>query len=606
MKETKSGYVNFVFTASAYPNGTMYNAATAPKKYTTGRVYTSLFVRHWDFYIEEWKNSLFSGILKQSNGEWLLDSVEFVNLLENTGLESPIPPFGGTDNYDTNGVKLAFIAKDPKVNQATTTVSYVYIVDLKGGVPPIPINLPSSSYHLNGASTSPSWSPDGTKLAYLQMAEDGYESDRNRIFIYADGKISSLVPNWDRSPSKVSWSLDGDYLYLTAEEYGRVKLFILPSNPNKIKGDPTPILERSGSVTDFFPLGKSENILITSTSIISPTFFSIFDANTKTESIIFDPKASFSTGSATLKRSQIEDIWVTRDDGVKIHSWVVKPSFYKEGEKYPLAFLIHGGPQGAWLDSWSTRWNPAVFAEQGYIVIAVNPTGSTGYGQKFTDAIQNNWGGTPYNDLVLTFDFVLKTYNDIDAKRAVALGASYGGYMVNWIQGNPLGRKFKALVCHDGVFSTNAQYGSEELWFPIHDFGGSFIKHPENYAKWSPSNLVKNWSTPELIIHNELDYRLPISEGLAAFNILQEKGVPSKFLTFPDENHWVLNPENSLLWHSEVIGWINKWVGLDDKNVKETRDISGQLEERKVVDATVHHAKAMKGDAVVGSMRWTM
>lgn len=598
--------MNFVFTASAYPNGTMYNAATAPKKYTTGRVYTSLFVRHWDSYIEEWRNSLFSGTLKQSNDRWLLDSVEFVSLLAKTGLESPIPPFGGTDNYDTNGDKLAFIAKDPNINQATNTVSYVYIVDLKGDTPPKPINLPSSSYHLNGASTSPSWSPGGTKLAYLQMAEDGYESDRNKILIYDNGEIFSLVPNWDRSPSKISWSLDGNYLYLAAEEHGQTKLFILPSDPKKIKGDPTPILERRGSVTDFFPLGNSDDILVTSTSIISPTFYSIFEVSAKTESIIFDPKTGFSTGSAVLNNSQIEDIWVTRKDGVKIHSWVVKPSFYKKGEKYPLALLIHGGPQGAWLDSWSTRWNPAVFAEQGYIVVAPNPTGSTGYGQNFTDAIQNNWGGAPYDDLVLTYDYILKTYSDIDAQRAVALGASYGGYMINWIQGNPLGRKFKALVCHDGVFTTNAQYGTEELWFPIHDFGGSFIKHPENYAKWSPSKLVKNWSTPELVIHNELDYRLPISEGLAAFNILQEKGVPSKFLTFPDENHWVLNPENSLLWHSEVIGWINKWVGLDNNNVKEARDISGQLEERKVVGAGVHHARSMKGEAVVGNMRWTM
>lgn len=597
--------MNFVYTASAYPNGTMYNSATAPKKYTTGRVYTSLFVRHWDSYIEDWRNSLFSGSLVQKDGAWELSSSKFVSLLANTKLESPIPPFGGTDNYDTNGDQLAFVAKDPQTNQAINTVTYVYVVDLKGGAAPKPINLPSRSYKLNGASTSPSWSPDGKKLAYLQMPENGYESDRNQVFIYADGEITSLVPKWDRSPSKVSWSADGKYLYLAAEEFGRVKLFVLPSDPSKVKGNPTPVGGKEGSVTEYAPLGKSDNLLVSSTSLVSPTYYSIVDISANTERVIFDPKAGRNSGSATLKRSQIEDIWVPRKDHVKIHAWVVKPSFYKEGEKYPLAYFIHGGPQGSWGDSWSTRWNPAVFAEQGYIVVAPNPTGSTGYGEIFTDAIQNNWGGTPYNDLVLTFEYALKKYKEIDANRAVALGASYGGYMINWIQGNPLGRKFKALVCHDGVFSTNAQYGSEELWFPIHDFGGSFITHPENYAKWSPSNNVKNWATPELVIHNEKDYRLPISEGLAAFNVLQEKGVPSKFLTFPDENHWVLNPENSLLWHTEVIGWINQWAGVEGKGVKEARDITEQMEKMEVVEERLVHARAVKREAVMENAKWT-
>ncbi|RPB20124.1 hypothetical protein L211DRAFT_574032 [Terfezia boudieri ATCC MYA-4762] len=604
LKKVKDGAVTFVFTALAYPNGTMYNAATAPKKYTSGRVYTSLFVRHWDTYIEQWRNALFSGSLTKKDGTWIISSTKFVNLLANTKLESPIPPFGGTDNYDTNGEQLAFVAKDPNSNQATNTVSYVYISDLKGGVPK-PINLLSHSYILNGASTSPAWSFDGKKLAYLQMPENGYESDRNHIFVYDGKKIISLVPDWDRSPSKVSWSPDGKYLYLTAEEFGRVKIFVLPSDPSKIKGNPTPIGGKQGSVTDYFPLGTTDNLLVSSTSIISPTYYSVVDVSANSENIIFDPKAGHSSGSATLIRSQIEEIWAPRSDSTKIHAWVVKPSFYKEGEKYPLAFLIHGGPQSSWADSWSTRWNPAVFAEQGYIVVTPNPTGSTGYGEKFTDVIQNNWGGAPYQDLILTYEYALEKYKDIDANRAVALGASYGGYMINWIQGNPFGRKFKALVCHDGVFSTNAQYGSEELWFPIHDFGGSFITHPQNYAKWSPSNLVKNWATPQLIIHNELDYRLPISEGLAAFNILQEKGVPSKFLTFPDENHWVLNPENSLLWHSEVLGWINKWAGISG-NVREVRDISEQTERKEIVEERAQYARAMKREAVLGSSRWNM
>jgi len=229
-----------------------------------------------------------------------------------------------------------------------------------------------------------------------------------------------------------------------------------------------------------------------------------------------------------------------------------------------LAYFIHGGPQGAWTDSWSTRWNPAIFAEQGYVVVAVNPTGSTGYGQKFVDAIQGEWGGKPYEDLAAGIDYLMKNegYNYIDFDHMVALGASYGGYMVNWIQGMPLGRKFKALVCHDGVYSTLNQYSSEELWFPHHDFEGNIWENREGYEKWDPAQKshLDNWATPQMIIHNAKDFRLPISEGIAAFNVLQVKGIPSKFLTFPDENHWVLNPANSLMWHTEIFKWIQQWA----------------------------------------------
>ena len=242
---------------------------------------------------------------------------------------------------------------------------------------------------------------------------------------------------------------------------------------------------------------------------------------------------------------------------------MVKPSFFKPGKKYPLAYLIHGGPQGAWNDQWSTRWNPAVFAEQGYIVITPNPTGSTGYGQEFTDAIRENWGGAPYEDLVRGFEYIESELGHfVDTTRAVALGASYGGYMMNWIQGHDLGRKFKALVCHDGVFSMTSQVASDEQYFPVHDLGGPIWKNQAGFDKWDPSRFTHNWSTPQLIIHNELDYRLTIAEGLAAFNVLQMRGVDSRFLSFPDENHWVLGHENSLVWHTVVIDWINMYVGL--------------------------------------------
>lgn len=216
------------------------------------------------------------------------------------------------------------------------------------------------------------------------------------------------------------------------------------------------------------------------------------------------------------------------------------------------------------MNSWSTRWHPAIFAEQGYVVVAPNPTGSTGYGQRLTDAIKDQWGGLPYEDLVLGFDWIGQNLKYVDNERAVALGASYGGYMMNWIQGHPLGRRFKALVTHDGVFSMTGQLASEEQYFGIHEFGGKFQKAPASWARWDPSRYTKEWKTPHLVIHSDKDYRLTVSEGLSAFNILQQNGVESRYLTFPDENHWVLKPENSLLWHAVVIDWINKFVGLPD------------------------------------------
>jgi len=270
-----------------------------------------------------------------------------------------------------------------------------------------------------------------------------------------------------------------------------------------------------------------------------------------------------------LSPSQVSSLWWKGAADHDVHAWMVKPSFFNPGHKYPLAYLIHGGPQGAWGDQWSTRWNPAVFAEQGYVVVCPNPTGSTGYGQKFTDDICCEWGGKPYEDLVKGFEYIKSKLEYVDTDRAVALGASYGGYMMNWIQGHDLGRKFKALVCHDGVFSMTAQTASDEQYFPVHDLGGPIWERQEMYDKWDPARFTENWTTPQLVIHNELDYRLTIAEGLAAFNVLQMRGVESMFLSFPDENHWVLKHENSLVWHRVVINWCNKFVDLPPLSDKE-------------------------------------
>jgi len=417
------------------------------------------------------------------------------------------------------------------------------------------------------------FSPEGRAVAFLKMKRNGYESDKNRIILIPDiSKTSAAIEvlksqdgagQWDRSPSGVAWSNDGKTLYLVAENEGNNLLYKIdiPATPADINKLPESITS-TGSISDVQPLGtRSSSLFLTSTNLVDNSLYSTIDP-TNPSTLKHISSNSRNGTFFGLSPSQVSDIWFQGAGEYKVHAWVVKPSNFDTSKRYPLAYLIHGGPQGAWTDSWSTRWNPAIFAEQGYVVITPNPTGSTGYGQAFTDAINDNWGGLPYEDLVNGFKYIKEELSYVDTSRSVALGASYGGYMMNWMQGHPLGREFKALVCHDGVFSMFNQVSSDEQYFPNHEFKGPLWRAQSEWEKWDPARFTGEWKTPELIIHSDLDYRLPITEGLAAFNVLQERGVESRFLTFPDENHWVLKEENSLVWHTVVLNWINRFVGL--------------------------------------------
>ena len=397
------------------------------------------------------------------------------------------------------------------------------------------------------------------------------------------------------------FSHDGKTLYFSAEDQGYGRLFALTSDPTN--GEVLRALTDTGYVSDIHPLSNGD-VFYTSSSLVDYSSYSIIGTSkSESQAAKWTHSSSKDGSSLGLKASQVSSIRTPASDTTvnkTVHSWVYKPSNFEEGKKYPLALLIHGGPQGAWGDSWSTRWNPAVYAEQGYVVITPNITGSTGYGQAFTDAIRKDWGGAPYNDLVNVMDWVENNMPEVDMTRAVALGASYGGYMVNWLQGHDLGRRFKALVCHDGIFSfAGGLLATEELYFPFHDLGGTPWYSPsanqttedakqafgqtslDAWNKNDPSRYLDHWQTPQLVIHNEKDYRLCISEGLAAFNVLQARGIDSRFLTFPDENHWVLAPENSLVWHKVVLNWINKYVGLPAycEDNEESADFFGGLKQ---------------------------
>jgi dipeptidyl aminopeptidase/acylaminoacyl peptidase len=449
LKLASVGQNSFAFVVSGQqsPNGTLYNPVSAPEPITTGRVYTQLFFRHWDTWTTKERNTLFYGTIekgysKDNTSAYALKPSAPVNALKNLGLESPIPPFGGTDNYDISSTGIIFVAKDPKLNQATTTKSDFYFIPLASftetsAPKPVVFSVPG----LQGASSSPVFSPDGKQAAFLQMKDIAYESDKNRIIVVQDiTKPSSTIElltskdgkgSWQLSPSTVSWSTDGKTLYVTLEDTGRGTLYKLPSDPKQVKDLPTKIT-KNGYISELHPLTsdpKDGRLFVTSTSLIDNSLYQIVDPSDNGAITVSSNSKNGTTFG--LSQSQVSEIWYPgAAAGVKIHAWVLKPSNFDPKKTYPLAYLIHGGPQGSWGESWSTRWNPAVYAEQGYVVIAPNPTGSTGYGQALTDAIQNQWGGLPYQDLVNGFTYIERELKYVDTSRAVALGASYGGYMI--------------------------------------------------------------------------------------------------------------------------------------------------------------------------------
>ncbi|KAL2369803.1 dipeptidyl-peptidase 5 [Blastomyces gilchristii SLH14081] len=569
--KTRSGDIKFVAYGQSTSDGKLYNKEQAEKRLSSARIYDSLYPRHWDYWLTTEFNAVFSGTLERRRGHEYTFDGKLNNLVAPVKYaESPGPPFGGAGDYDLSpdGKTVAFMSKAPELPKANLTTSYIFIVPHDGSSVAIPINGPESSAAADGivgASSSPVFSPDSKKIAYLQMEERNYESDRRIVYIATldGGRIVSLASKWDRSPDSLKWTPDGKTLYMSVEDRARGRLFTLPTDAG---ADYVPEnFTDHGIVRAYHFLKDSTSVLTTATTLWSNAIYTIASPDN-------EPKVLFSANEhdPELKGLGPEDIDEFYYDGnwTKVHAWIVKPEGFCETKKYPLAFLIHGGPQGSWGDSWSTRWNPKVIADQGYVVVALNPTGSTGFGEEFCDRIQNDWGGAPYDDLVKGWEYIKENFKYIDTDNAVALGASYGGFMVNWIQGMPFGRKFKALVSHDGTFVAAAKIATEELWFMEREFNGTFWEARKNFERFDPSapENILQFATPMLVIHSDLDYRLAVAEGLSLFNILQERGVPSRFLNFPDENHWVLSKENSLVWHQQVLGWVNKYSGIEASN----------------------------------------
>jgi dipeptidyl aminopeptidase/acylaminoacyl peptidase len=506
----------------------------AAGKPDSARAYEGLLVRHWD----AWED------LRRSH--LLVVPIAGGAIRDLTPGERDVPPFslGGPDDFavSPDGREVAFVRNDDAV-LATSTNAELFVVPVAGGTP----RKVSGSAGYDGG---PLYSPDGRMIAFRAQERAGYESDRWRLKVYdrEAGGTRTLTETFDRHVEGFAWSPDSVRLFFVAGEGAREPIFSVPL----VGGSVRRVAEGTYADVQVTPDGGA--LVATRASLTHPA--EIWRVN-----VGGDARALTHVNDAKLARFALrpgESVTYTGAAGKEVQAWIVKPADFDPARKYPLLVLIHGGPQGVWGDAWSFRWNPQAFAAAGYVVFLPNPRGSTGWGQEFIDDINGDWGGRAYEDIMKGTDYA-EALPYVDKGRTVAAGASYGGYMVNWIAGHT--DRFRALVSHDGVFDLRSMGGStEELWFTDWEFRGTFWDNPEMYERWNPAGFVKNFKTPTLVIHGELDYRVPVEQGLAMYTALQRRGVPSRLLVFPDENHWVLKPVNSMRWYREVIGWLDKWA----------------------------------------------
>ena len=460
------------------------------------------------------------------------------------------PPFslGGQIDYSfsPDSKELAY-ARNTDKDEARSTNGDIFIVSVLGG----------ESRRITGDNPAndltPVYSPDGRYIGYRAQARAGFEADRWRLMLYdrKTGQGHSLTEQFDLSVESFSFSPDSQRIYLSASDQGRQPIYEIP-----IAGGPGKKLVNEGFNDDVQISTDGKILVFTRQSLARPV--DIYKANSIGAGVTQITKVN----DAFLPEFNLkpaEEVTWEGAGGTRVSGFLTKPANFTASKKWPLIVLIHGGPQGAWNDSWSYRWNPQLFAAAGYVVFAPNPRGSTGYGQKFVDEISGDWGGKVYTDIMNGVAYVA-SMPYVDRDRIGAAGGSYGGYMVNWIEGHNTDprMKFSALVSHAGVYNLTSMYGAtEELWFPEWEFKGTPWTNPEMYAKWSPHMFVKEFKTPLLVIHGELDYRVPVGEGLQLFTALQRQGVDSKLLVYPDEGHWVLKPQNSALWYNTVLEWFD-------------------------------------------------
>jgi dipeptidyl aminopeptidase/acylaminoacyl peptidase len=510
----------------------------------SGVLYDKLFVRHWDTWSDGRRSQLFLVDLDAH------DAAAGEPRLLSRGIDGDVPskPFGDDTEYAfaPDGRTVYFNARIAGTTEPWSTNFDVYAVATEGDA--APRNLTAGNLAWDGY---PRPSPDGRKLYYLAMAKPMHEADRFAIMELdlASGTRREVDPDWDRSPGALTISDNGRTLFATADDEGTHPLFAVDVATGKVRK-----VAPGGNITGFSVAGDA--IVVARATLRSPVDF--YRVAAGREQRLTDLNA------ARLKdvvMGEVEPFHFKGWNDEQVRGYVVKPYGFEAGKRYPVAFMIHGGPEGSWLDEFHYRWNPQTYAGAGYAVVAIDFHGSTGYGQAFTEAILGHAGDRPLEDLEKGWSAALGKFPFLDGDRACALGASYGGYMVNWIAGN-WQAPWKCLVTHDGVFDSRSMYyTTEEIWFDEVEHGAPQYEQPEAYEKFNPVNHVADWKVPMLVVQGQLDYRIPLSQGLAVFTALQRRGVPSEFLYFPNENHWVLKPHNSLQWHETVDAWLKRWTG---------------------------------------------
>ena len=507
------------------------------------RVYDKLFVRHWDSWADGTRSQLF--VLPLGAGEAKGNGVAIEGALVG---DTPSKPFGGGEeiSWSRDGRTVYFALREAGRIEPLSTNLDIFSAPADGSA--APVNLTDAN---DAMDNLPTVSPDGRTLAYFAMRRPGYEADRQVLTLrdIASGKTVSLTERWDRSVGSIAWAPDSRSLLVTAEDTQENPLWRIDAKTGQVTR-----LTKEGNVSSVTVL--PQGVVVSMNSLTAPDdYYRIAGAGT--------PQRLTSVNAAKLAGIDMPTVTRFNVKGANndtVWGYAVKP--YGSTGKVPIAYVVHGGPQGSSNNSWSTRWNPAVFAGAGYGLVAVDFHGSTGYGQAFEDAIRNNWGGWPLEDLQKGLKAATDQYSWLDADNACALGASYGGYMMNWFEGKWPDR-FKCIVQHDGVFDARAMaYETEELWFDEWEHGGkAYYEDPQAFEKWNPVNYVQNWKTPMLVITGEKDFRIPYTQGLATFTALQRRGIPSRLVVNPNENHWVLKPNNSRQWYREVLGWMDKWTG---------------------------------------------